>query len=138
MNRKFHKAVALLLVTVMVLSAVPAFAAKKKRQQTQNNSGGTKIETIREKAQNGDAEAQFELGKIYNSKADYKEAVKWYRLAAEQGFAKGQNNLAVMYEKGHGVKQDYKKAAEWYHLAAEQGFAIPQHNLGWMYEKATE
>ena len=28
------------------------------------------------------------------------EAVKWYRLSAEQGFAEGQSNLGYMYETG--------------------------------------
>ena len=31
---------------------------------------------------------------------DYKEAVKWYRLAAEQGDAIAQTNLGIMYEYG--------------------------------------
>ena len=64
---------------------------------------------------------------------DYKEAVRWYRLSAEQGDAKAQNNLAVMYEKGQGVPQDYKEAVRLYRLSAEQGFAIAQFNLGVMY-----
>ena len=31
------------------------------------------------------------------------EAVKWYRLAAEQGGARAQSNLGFMYETGRGV-----------------------------------
>ena len=42
---------------------------------------------------------------------DDKEAVKWYRLAAEQGDAYAQSNLGVTYEKGQGVPQDHKEAA---------------------------
>jgi TPR repeat protein len=34
---------------------------------------------------------------------DYQEALKWYRLAAEQGYATAQNNLGVMYVMGKGV-----------------------------------
>ena len=33
------------------------------------------------------------------------EAVKWYRKAAEQGYAGAQANLGVMYENGRGVKR---------------------------------
>ena len=36
---------------------------------------------------------------------DYAEAVKWYRLAAEQGFAMAQDNLGLMYKNGQGVPQ---------------------------------
>ena len=59
--------------------------------------------------------------------------MKWYRLAAEQGFAAGQDNLGASYYHGHGVKQDYKKAVKWFRLAAEQGFFLAQNNLGLMY-----
>jgi len=34
---------------------------------------------------------------------DYAVAMKWYRLAAEQGHAKAQYNLGVMYYNGEGV-----------------------------------
>ena len=45
----------------------------------------------------------------YNGKGvpqDYKTAVKWYTLAAEQGNAYAQNNLGTMYYQGEGVPQD--------------------------------
>jgi TPR repeat protein len=66
---------------------------------------------------------------------DFKEAVRWYRMAAEQGEAKAQFNLGVMYAKGQGVPQDFKEAMQWYYLAAMQGDADAQHNLGVMYAK---
>ena len=66
---------------------------------------------------------------------DDAEAVKWYRLAADQGDAKAQYNLGNMYRKGQGVPQDYAEAVKWYRLAAEQGAAYAQYNLGFMYEK---
>ena len=51
---------------------------------------------------------------------DYKEAVKWYRLAAEQGML-AQNNLGVMYEYGNGVLQDNTMAHMWYNIASANG-----------------
>ncbi len=65
---------------------------------------------------------------------DYNEAVKWYRLSAEQGNAAGQNNLGWMYANGLGVAQDYTEAVKWYRLSAEQGHASGQKNLGRMYQ----
>ncbi len=64
---------------------------------------------------------------------DYKEAVRWYTKAAEQGDAQAQTNLGWMYEYGRGVPQDYKEAMRWYRLAAAQGHAQAQTNLGVMY-----
>ena len=37
---------------------------------------------------------------------DDREAVKWYRRAAEQGDASAQLNLGFMYSNGEGVAQD--------------------------------
>ena len=57
------------------------------------------------------------------------------RLAAEQGDATAQFNLALMYEIGKGVPQDYAQALKWYRKAAEQGNAKAQNNLALMYAK---
>ncbi|MFP6573488.1 MAG: tetratricopeptide repeat protein, partial [Vicinamibacterales bacterium] len=57
-------------------------------------------------AEAGDAEAQCQLGLRYANgigvTQNYVEAVRWYRLAAEQGHAGGQNALAGMYAAGRG------------------------------------
>jgi len=52
---------------------------------------------------------------------DYTEAVKWYRLAAEQGDAVAQSILGLKYAKGQGVAQNYIQAYMWETLAAAQG-----------------
>jgi len=52
---------------------------------------------------------------------DDAEAVRWYRLAAEQGYANAQNNLGARYASGEGVPEDDVLAYLWYNLAAAQG-----------------
>ncbi|NCZ99975.1 MAG: sel1 repeat family protein [Betaproteobacteria bacterium] len=52
---------------------------------------------------------------------DYKEAVRWYQLAAKQGKAQAQNNLGRMYGLGKGVLQDYTRAHMWLNIAAITG-----------------
>jgi len=81
----------------------------------------------------GEAEANNSLGDIYADRHDYQEAVKWYRLAAAQGYAPAQYNLGAVYALGEGVPQDYRKAVHWYRLAAEQGNAVAQSSLGVLY-----
>ena len=66
---------------------------------------------------------------------NYKEALRWYRKAAEQGYSVAQFNLGVMYENGLGLPQDYIEALKWYRKAADQGIADAQNNLGLMYKK---
>ena len=55
-------------------------------------------------------------------KQDYFEAVKWYRKAAEQGYANAQFNLGVMYYQGDGVRQDKGQAKEWFGKACDNGY----------------
>ena len=54
---------------------------------------------------------------------DYREAVKWFRKAAEQGHAGAQANLGFMYDRGWGVPEDDREAVKWFRKAAEQGHA---------------
>ena len=65
--------------------------------------------------------------------SDYKEALMWYKLAADQGYADAQFNLGLMYSDGTGVPEDDTEALKWYHLAAEQGDFHAQYNLDVMY-----
>ena len=73
------------------------------------------------------------VGLEHYSSKDYVQAIKPFRLAAEQGDATAQFYLGVMYDNGEGVPQDYAEAVKWYRLAAEQGYASAQFNLGVMY-----
>jgi TPR repeat protein len=61
------------------------------------------------------------------------EALKWYRLAADQGNAQAQANLGIMYEKGQGVPRNAAEAMRWYRLAADLGNPRAQSGLGAMY-----
>jgi hypothetical protein len=49
---------------------------------------------------------------------DDEEAVKWFRLAAEQGDADAQYNLGVAYANGQGAPQDYVIAYALFNLSA--------------------
>jgi len=66
---------------------------------------------------------------------DYATALQEWKPLAEQGDAKAQFMLGLMYSKGHGVIKDYAEAVKWYRLAAEQGYAKAQFNLGLMYRQ---
>ena len=81
-----------------------------------------------------EGEKWSQLGeKYYNGdgvERDYREAVKWYRKAAEQGNIYAQNNLGSCYYYGNGVLQDYEEAVKWYQESARQGMSIAQNFLG--------
>ena len=73
--------------------------------------------------------------KAAHERDDYAEAIRWYRVAADQGSAAAQFNLGVLYENGQGVTQNYIEAVGYYRLAAVQGLAQAQFNLGSMYSE---
>ncbi len=82
----------------------------------------TALREWRPLAEQGNANAQFNLGLIYSKgrgvPQDYAEAARWYRRAADQGVAQAQFTLGFMYSKGRAVPRDYAQAHMWFNLAA--------------------
>lgn len=78
--------------------------------------------------------AQFNIGRLYEIgygfKKDLKEAVKWYLLSAQGGYAKAQAKLGDLHVQGINGKPDYKQAIEWYQKAAKQGYSYAEYSLG--------
>ena len=56
------------------------------------------------------------------------------KLAAVEGDADAQFELAGLYAEGDGVKQNLTEAVKWYHKAAEQGHDGAQYKLGLSYQ----
>jgi TPR repeat protein len=91
-------------------------------------------------AKQGEEDAQDLVGGFYevgvgNIRADYVEAVKWYRKSAGKfiGYANAQYHLGVCYQKGKGVVKDCVEAVKWYRKAADQGHTPAQLSLGNLY-----
>jgi len=84
-------------------------------------------------AELGDAEAQFNLGVLYDEGAGVERnlsiAADWYRKAANQGFMDAQTNLGILYYHGLGVDRDLAEAVRWFTMAAEQGDAEARNYL---------
>jgi uncharacterized protein len=110
----------------------------KKKQNKSNDLFKKALKILRPLAEQGDAQAQVELGMSFflgvGVPQDDNEAVKWLRLSAEQGHAEGQYQLSGMYSTGEVVPEtDRKEAVKWLRLSAEQGHAAAQNHLGFMY-----
>jgi len=88
-------------------------------------------------AEEGDAEAQYQLGLTYLTgngiSKDHRQALKWLFKSAKQGNAKAQLKLASISLEGQIVRKDYAEAAKWFRLAAEQGESEAQLKLGHLY-----
>ena len=98
-----------------------------------NNNFPKAVECYTKAAEQGYAEAQFNLGVMYDDgqgvAQNYAEAAKWFTKAAEQGYADAQYLLGEMYISGQGVKANDEKAIQWLRKAAKQGHAKAQKRL---------
>ena len=74
--------------------------------------------------------ADYKTGSWALLMGDNKTALREFREAADQGHAKAQFELGLMYERGSGVPKDPAEAARWFKKAAAQGLDIAQKALG--------
>ena len=105
-----------------------------------SDEGTTSFQLYQSKANQDDANSQFNLALMYENGAgtpkNTKQAAYWYTKAAEQGHVEAQYKLGRLYTfsgDDDEVPQDYKLAFFWYTKAAEQGHIFAQYNLGRLY-----
>lgn len=94
-------------------------------------------ETVRKKAEAGDAKAEAELGRrylqgIYVIEND-KEALAWNQKAADKNNSQGEWGLGSAYWFGKGVSKDISKAIYWDQKAADQNDIHAESDLGMIY-----
>ncbi len=66
--------------------------------------------------------AQASMGEFAESGGFSEEAVGWFLMAATQGDATGQYDLARMYAAGIGIEKDDAKALYWFRRSAAKNF----------------
>lgn len=95
----------------------------------------TKYEKYIDAANQGDAEAQYQIGMCYREgtgvRKNMKMSAQWFTKSAEQGHAKAQFQIGWAYNfKVYGVKPDREQALYWMTKSAEQGCVEAQEALG--------
>ena len=93
---------------------------------------------LRPLAQDGNAKAQFLLGKMYDNgqgvAGDYKRAMHWYEKSADNGYGPAQFALGMVLHCGlNGVRRDTDRGIKLFIKAAEQGHALAMVNLAVAY-----
>lgn len=88
----------------------------------------------------GDPRAQYMLGQMSDSglgpiALDPREAVRWYRLAAEKKYPEAQYALARAYALGRGVPQDKEQSLNWLKSAAGLDFEPAMLDLAELFDK---
>lgn len=69
------------------------------------------------------------MGLLNYNKLNYKEAVKWFEMAARQEHAKALNDLGVCYHNGQGVLKNKEIARGYYKRAADLGIQEANTNI---------
>ena len=78
-------------------------------------------ELFRRAADAGHAKAQARYALNLERGSSVEEAMKYYRMSADQNDMDGQFGLGKIYRLGEGVPQNFEEARKWLTLAAEQG-----------------
>jgi len=79
------------------------------------------VKLVIEKADNGNAVAQYRLGDAYmlgkGVKKNVEKAVKYMKMAADQGLSCAQQNMGLYYGEGEYVDQDLDKAISYLEIS---------------------
>ena len=125
-----------LLTMMTALSLLPGCIDPPKAPYVNVHDLVTRIDDARPLAEHGSAEDQYRLGMKYESLVrDYKEAARWYRMAALEPHPNAIYRLCVLSDSGRGLPQDYQEALRWCLLAADHGHAHAMFTIGTFFEK---
>ena len=81
--------------------------------------------------------ADFYKGLDAAESGDYATALREWTPLAEQGNARAQYNLGLMYDEGLGDPQDYVRAHMWWNIAASSGNKVASENRDIVAERMT-
>lgn len=74
-------------------------------------------------------EQLLKAGQLAYERGDVVDAIKWYRTAAQRGYAPAQTRLARLMD----FSEQNEEAVKWYREAAAQAFPEAEYELGLMY-----
>ncbi|QIM63634.1 hypothetical protein A1D29_10205 [Pasteurellaceae bacterium Orientalotternb1] len=96
-----------------------------------------RLELVLPQAEQGDRNAQFNVGVIYNrgwnTPVDNVKALYWFKKAALQGHTSSLYNVGVFYLEGEGTVTNPAEAVKWLEQAGEQGHHNAQAVLSDMF-----
>lgn len=81
------------------------------------------------RADDGDPEAQAEIGEMFYTAGLFEAAIYWLNAAAAQQNADAMHWLGTCHFSGHGVPRNENLAMSWLARAADAGHLIAQHQM---------
>lgn len=131
------------LIVLIILLAAGAYLYNKQSDEPNNPrsafaaiSANEPDSTLLAKAEQGDKEAQYAVGRFYMRRNDWANAIVWYEKSAAQGYGKAFANLGVAYAEGYSVAKNLDKACEYFQQAhAIMNDQISAANLALCYDQ---
>lgn len=98
------------------------------------------LDWLRQAADGGDVEADFQLGKFYQSgspgaPSDAAQALRHFTAAAHAGHIGAAYYLGIAWRNGYGMRADAGEAARWFQVSAAGGVPAAQFMLANAYRE---
>lgn len=116
---------------ILMMALVLSVGFANAQNETQADKQVVDIEQIREKANQGDAKAQAQMGSFYSKgingvPKDEEQSLFWYKKAAESGHPGAAMTVAMVYY----IKKDFRETQKWINKAQSLGVnTIPAYFL---------
>lgn len=108
-------------------------------KETSYDSREQTVASLTNDAKNGNREAQFKLGNIYERgeavPKNLEKAFEWWLKSASQGFVNAQYSVGMSYMRGDGVNEDMVRSYAWLLLASEQGHEGAKRSANYLENK---
>jgi hypothetical protein len=115
------------------VKAVKAASTVSGQSSAAQRSQAKSLPDLRKLADQGDADAQWQMGVRYHNGEDVPrddvQAMQWFQRAAEQGHVTAQGALGAYYFAARGVPKDLSKAYFWSVIAMARGDEISKGRL---------
>ncbi|MBT3784667.1 sel1 repeat family protein, partial [bacterium] len=97
------------------------------------------VNSLKESARNGDAQAAYELGLYYSDETSAEQnwdyAVYWFFHASLKGHQKSQVALSLLMKQGLGLPKNEEESNRWLEKAANSGFTPAQVRVAENFER---
>ena len=126
-----------ILISLVITFAVHATELEDAKTAAQKGDFATAKIIYEKLSAENNAKAQYNLAVMHASgdgaPANWNEALKYFKLSAENGYVEAQFKMALVSFKGEGMPIDYDASLHYYEIAAKQGHVRSQLNLGSLY-----
>lgn len=138
MTFQLHRWRNIAVCCVMLCTNTAIYAQTFSSEEIEANTPVSKtVKNWQQKAEKGDKDAQFRLGRAYMNGAGIAQnrtkGIDWIKKAADANLPEAQYWIGVYTENGDGIEKNKEAAVSWFEKASNLGFAEAQYALAMKY-----